>query len=171
MSTDLGILFLRVLFGAVLAAHGSQKLFGMFGGYGLKGTGAFFESLGFKPGAFFAAMAGGSELMCGLLLVLGLFTPAAAAIVLATMVVAMASVHLKNGFFAVNNGIELPFLVAAAALGVAFTGGGAYSLDARLGLRIFAQPYVVGGCLALALVGAGMNLALRRADQPKMARA
>lgn len=162
MATDLGILILRVLFGAVIAAHGSQKLFGAFGGYGLKGTGAFFETLGFKPGAFFAAMAGCSELVGGLLLVLGLLTPAGAALVLATMIVAMGSVHLKNGFFAASNGIELPFLFAAAALSLVFTGGGGYSLDAMLGVELPAQPYSIGGIVALAVMGAGLNLGLRR---------
>lgn len=78
------------------------------------------------------------------------------------MVVAMASVHLKNGFFAMNNGVELPFLVAATALGIAFMGGGAYSLDARLGLLFLSDPYIVCGGLVVALLGAGANLALRR---------
>ncbi len=170
MSADIGVLIVRVLFGIPIAAHGSQKLFGAFGGYGLEGTGKFFETLGFRPGAMFAAMAGLSELVGGLLLALGLFTPAAAAVVVATMCVAMFSVHLKNGFFAANNGIEMPFLFAAAALGVAFTGGGRYSLDSQLGLRIFAEPYVVGGSLAVTLIGAVLTLALRRQDQPQTAR-
>jgi putative oxidoreductase len=170
MSADIGVLIVRVLFGIPIAAHGSQKLFGAFGGYGLEGTGKFFETLGFRPGAMFAAMAGLSELVGGLLLALGLFTPAAAAVVVATMCVAMFSVHLKNGFFAANNGIEMPFLFAAAALGVAFTGGGQYSLDSQLGLRIFAEPYVVGGLFAVTLIGAGLTLALRRQDQPQTAR-
>jgi putative oxidoreductase len=166
MSTDLGILVWRVLFGAVIAAHGAQKLFGAFGGYGLKGTGAFFETLGFRPGVLFAALAGCSEFLGGLLLALGLCTPVGAALVLATMIVAMGSVHLKNGFFAANNGIELPFLFAAAAVGAAFTGSGVYSLDAWLGFKFLAEPYLVGAGLALALVGAALNLALRRSRAP-----
>jgi putative oxidoreductase len=168
MSVDVGILLVRVLFGAAIAAHGSQKLFGVFGGYGLKGTGGFFESLGFRPGVLFAALAGLGELAGGLLLVLGLLTPVGAAAVLATMIVAMVSVHLKNGFFAANNGIEMPLLFAAAALGVAFTGGGAYSLDALLGLGYSAEPYTVGVMLALAVVGAGLTLAMRRHGQPQV---
>jgi putative oxidoreductase len=163
MSVDVGIMLVRVLFGAAIAAHGSQKLFGVFGGYGLKGTGGFFESLGFRPGVLLAALAGLGELVGGLLLVLGLLTPVGAAAVLATMIVAMVSVHLKNGFFATNNGIEMPFLFAAAALGIAVTGGGAYSLDAQLGYS--AEPYTVGVLLALTLVGAGLTLGLRRHEQ------
>src|SRR5437773_11682548 len=110
MSLDLGILLVRVLFDAAIAAHGAQKLFGAFGGYGLKGSGGFFETLGFRPGVLFAALAGLGELAGGFLLVLGLLTPLGAAAVLATMIGAMVSVHLKNGFFATSNGIELPFL-------------------------------------------------------------
>ena len=79
MFIDTGILFLRVLVGVPIAAHGSQKLFGWFGGYGLKGTGGFFETLGFRPGVVFAAMAGLNEFVGGLLLTLGLLTPLGAA--------------------------------------------------------------------------------------------
>jgi putative oxidoreductase len=169
MSVDVGIVLVRVLFGAAIAAHGSQKLFGVFGGYGLKGTGGYFESLGFRPGVLFAALAGLSELAGGLLLVLGLFTPVGAAAVLASMIVAMVSVHRKNGFFATSNGIEMPLLYAAAALGVAFTGGGAYSLDALLDLGYLAEPYTVGVVLVLTLVGAGLTLALRRHEPTQTA--
>src|SRR5215813_9042331 len=122
MSFDVGILIIRVLFGVAMAAHGSQKLFGWFGGYGLKGTGGFFEQLGFRPGVPFAAAAGLSEFGGGVLLALGLFTPFGAAAVLSAMLVAIVSVHLKNGFFAMSNGFELPFLYSVAALGLAFSG-------------------------------------------------
>lgn len=168
MSINLGIFVFRVLFGAAVAAHGSQKLFGAFGGYGLKGTGGFFESLGYKPGVLFAALAGCGEFFGGLLLALGFFTPLGAALVLSAMIVAMASVHIKNGFFATNNGIELPFLYAVAAVAAIFTGGGAYSLDAKLGLGFVSDPYVVGGALVVALIGAVGTLALRHRGQPQM---
>ena len=85
---------------------------------------------------------------------------------LAAILVAMVSVRLKNGFFATNNGIELPFLFAATALGIAFTGGGTISLDALLALKFLAQPYVVGGLLVLAVIGSAVTLAMRR--QPQM---
>lgn len=166
---DLGILLVRVLIGVPMAAHGAQKVFGWFGGYGLKGTGGFLESLGFRPGVTFAAAAGLSELAGGLLLALGLFTPAGAAAVLAAMLVAIISVHLKQGFFATNNGYELPFLYAVVAVAVAFTGGGAYSLDAMFGLRFLAQAHVVVTLLALGVVGAFTTLAIRR--QPQVAEA
>jgi putative oxidoreductase len=162
MTFDVGILAIRLLLGSALAAHGAQKLFGWFGGYGLKGTGGFFEGLGFRPGTAFAAAAGLSEFGGGVLLALGLFTPLGAAAVLATMLVAMVSVHLKNGFFAMANGIELPFVYAAAALGVAFTGAGAYSLDGLLGLKLLSEPLVIGGALVLAVGGAAVTLVVRR---------
>jgi len=165
MSVDLGILSIRALFGVAIAAHGAQKVFGWFGGYGLKGTGGCFETLGFRPGVAFAAAAGLSEVGGGILLTLGLFTPFGAAAVLAAMVVAIVSVHLKNGFFAMSNGIELPFLYAASALGLAFSGAGAFSLDALLGLTFLSEPSNVEGILVLAVLGAAATLALRRPDQ------
>src|SRR5712692_8142425 len=162
MLFDVGILVIRVLFGVAIAAHGAQKIFGWFGGYGLKGTGGFFEGLGFRPGTAFAAAAGLSEFGGGILLTVGLFTPLGTAAVLAAMLVAMVSVHLKNGFFAMANGVELPFLYAATAIGVAFTGGGAYSLDALLGLKLLREPLIIGGLFVLAVVGAAVTLGLRR---------
>jgi putative oxidoreductase len=165
MSVDLGILLLRVLFGGAIAAHGAQKIFGWFGGYGLKGTGGFFESIGFRPGSAFAAMAGLSEFGGGLLLLLGLFTPLGAAAVLATMIVAAVSVHLKSGFFATGNGIEVPFLYASTALALTFFGGGAFSLDALLAVKFLTERYVAFGVLGLAIVGAGVVLAMR--DRPQ----
>jgi putative oxidoreductase len=165
MSVDTGILLVRVLFGAAIAAHGAQKLFGWFGGYGLKGTGGFFEGIGFHPGVAFAAAAGLSEFVGGLLLVLGLFTPIGAAAVLAAMIVAIVAVHLKGGFFAATNGIEMPFIYAAGALGLLFTGGGNFSLDAQFGLTLLGQPYVVIGLLVLTIISALVTLAVRRAPQ------
>jgi len=162
MSVDLGILIIRVLFGAALAAHGAQKLFDWFGGYRLKGTGGFFEQLGFRPGVPFAAAAGLSEFGGGVLLTLGLFTPFGAAAVLSAMLVAIVSVHLKNGFFAMGNGFELPFLYAVAAFALAFTGPGAFSLDALLGLTSLSQRYLVAGVLVLAIVGSVVTLGSRR---------
>jgi putative oxidoreductase len=165
MSVDLGILAIRVVFGLAMAAHGSQKLFGWFGGYGLKGTGGFFETLGFRPGTLFAAAAGLSEVGGGILLTLGLLTPFGSAAVLASMLVAIPTVHIKNGFFAMNNGFELPFLYAAAAGALAFTGAGALSLDAVLGLTFLADPSLVVGILILSVLGATVTLAVRRPAQ------
>lgn len=171
MSVDFGLLIVRVLFGVAIAAHGAQKIFGWFGGYGLKGTGAFFEKLGFRPGVFFAAAAGLSELGGGVLLTLGLFTPFGSAAVFAAMLVAMVSVHLKNGFFAMSNGVELPFLYAVAAFALAFSGPGAFSLDALFNLIFLADPSLVEGVLVLSILGATATLALRRRETEREASA
>src|SRR5262249_21298580 len=156
MFINAGILIVRVFFGLAIAAHGAQKLFGWFGGYGIKRKGGFFETIGFRPGAGFAAAAGSSEMGGGLLLTLGLLIPFGAAAVFSAMLVAMVSVHLRNGFFAAGNGIEMPFLYAIAALGLAFTGGGAISLDTLLGLSFLAEPYLITVLVALAFVGASV---------------
>src|SRR5439155_1943196 len=97
---SIGLLILRLVVGLTLAAHGAQKLFGWFGGYGLAGTGQFLEQLGFRPGRIQAAQAGLAEFVGGLLLAAGFLTPVGAAAVAAVMLVASVSVHLKNGFFA-----------------------------------------------------------------------
>jgi putative oxidoreductase len=167
MSLDLGILIVRILFGAAIAAHGAQKLFGWFGGYGLKGTGGFFDGLGFRPGIVFAAAAGLSEFVGGLLLVVGLFTPLGASAIFAAMIVASVSVHLKNGFFVQNNGFEPAFLYGAVAVGLALTGAGAYSFDGQLGLGFVELLPVKFGLLLAAVIGSGLTLALRKLPAPQ----
>ena len=157
---DIGLLLARVVFGLLMAAHGTQKLFGWFGGHGLAGTGGFFEQLGFRPGRFFAATAGATELAAGLLVALGLLGPLGPALTLAVMIVAIATVHWQHGVFAQNDGIELPLLYSVAAAAIALTGPGVYSLDALLGLTWPAG--VVWTVLALGAAGGLANLAIRK---------
>lgn len=126
----LGLLIIRLIIGLSFMAHGSQKLFGSFGGHGLEGTGGFFESIGIKPGKTMALFAGLSEFVGGLLFVLGLITPLASLLIIVTMLVAIVKVHAPNGFWATSNGYELNLVYLLVALGVALTGAGAYSLDA-----------------------------------------
>ena len=130
--TSIGLLILRLVLGLVLAAHGSQKLFGMFGGYGIKGTGGWMESIGIKPGALFATFAGLGEFLGGLGVAVGLLTPIAAAGVIIVRLVAIATVHIKKGLWNTNGGYEYPLLVIAGALALALTGAGSISLDAVL---------------------------------------
>jgi putative oxidoreductase len=104
---DLGLLIARAIFGSLLAVHGSQKLFGWFRGAGMSGTAGFFESLGFFPGRPFVLAAAIAECGGGLLLVLGLLHPAAAASIVPVMIVAIATVHWGHGLLA-PDGIELP---------------------------------------------------------------
>jgi putative oxidoreductase len=159
---DAGLLLARMVFGLLMAAHGSQKLFGWFGGYGLAGTGGFFESLGFRPGRFFAAAAGATEMFAGLLVAFGLLGPLGPALIVSVMVVAIATVHWPHGLFAQNNGIEVPLLYAVAAAALALTGYGAYSLDALLNLG---WPAAVSwAALALGVLGGVANLALRKTE-------
>ena len=131
---DIGLLLLRLAVGLTLVAHGTQKLFGWFGGPGLSATGQFFTVLGFPPGRRHALMAALGEAVSGALLAVGLATPAAAAVVVSMMLVAIVTVHLGKGFFAQNGGYEYPLVLAVAALTLAFTGPGSLSIDAIAGL-------------------------------------
>ena len=162
MSLNLGLLLLRLAFGIAIAGHGSQKLFGWFDGHGLQGTGRIFEGHGFRPGLPFAAAAAVSEFAGGILMALGLFTPFGSAAVVAAMLVAMFSVHLKSKFFAMANGMEFPFLYAAAGVSVAFTGAGTYSCDAAMGWGFVNDAYIVSGTLLLSVLAAFGTLALRK---------
>ena len=153
MST--GLLLLRLVAGLLLAAHGSQKLFGWFGGYGIAGTGGWLESIGFKPGKAMAVVTGLSELAAGLALALGLLTPLAAAAVIGTMTVA-AWTHAASGLWATNGGYELPLLYAVVGASLAFTGAGDYSIDNALGLS-FGPAYGVAA-VVLGLLAAGVNI-------------
>ena len=159
---DAGLLLVRLVFGALMAAHGAQKLLGWFGGYGLTGTGAFMEGLGFRPGQVFATAAGLAESVGGLLLALGLFVPAAATLVIAVMTVAIGSVHWGNGLFAATNGIEVPVLYASAFAALTLIGPGLYSFDAALGLESAWTPVLKALALALGLAGGLANLVIRR---------
>jgi putative oxidoreductase len=158
---DLALLLVRLM-GLGFAAHGAQKLFGWFGGYGLAGTGSFFESIGFKPGKAFAAAAGAGELIGGLLLALGLFAPIGSMLIVAVMVVAMLTVHAGKGFFAQNGGAELPLAYIAIAIAVALVGPGSYSLDSLFGIGGLWTPALSWAALGLGVIGGLANVALRR---------
>jgi putative oxidoreductase len=128
MIGDLGLLALRLVVGLVFLAHGAQKAFGAFGGPGLAGASGFMASLGFKPARFWGAAAAFGELLAGVLMLLGLLLPVGAALIVATMVVAIAKVHGPKGFFSQNGGYEYNLVLLVAALTLAATGPGAYSL-------------------------------------------
>jgi putative oxidoreductase len=166
-----GLLVARLVFGLLMIGHGTQKLFGWFGGYGLAGTGGFFESLGFRPGRAFAAAASVTEITGGLLLALGFLGPEGPALMISVMIVAGISVHRKNGIFASSNGIEVPLLYAAGALALALTGPGLFSLDALLGLSSLWTPGLVWVALAVGVAGGIINLGLRRLTPQRVERA
>jgi len=157
-----GLLLARLVFGLIMAAHGAQKLFGWFGGYGIAGTGGFFETIGFRPGRLLAIAAGFSEFAGGILVALGFLGPIGPALMLSVMIVAGLSMHLKGGLFAMNNGIEVPLLYATAAVALALTGFGAYSLDSALGIASIWTTPVIWSALAIGIAGGLANLGLRR---------
>lgn len=128
---DLALLGLRATVGGYLAIHGAQKLFGSFGGYGLDGTGGFFESIGLVPGRELAAIAGGAELGGGALTALGLASPLGPVAIASTMATAVAT-HLPKGPLSANGGYELPLTNLAAALVLATVGPGRIRLGGRL---------------------------------------
>jgi putative oxidoreductase len=164
----LGLLILRLVVGLTMAAHGSQKLFGWFGGYGLQGTGGFLETLGFIPGRRNALFAGLAEFGGGVLLALGFATPLAATLIISVMFVATATVHIKNGFFNHSQGYEYPLTLAAVALSVAIIGAGPISVDGALHLRDAGPVWGLGALLA-GVIGGAIQLAGRRAPQPQKA--
>ncbi|AUG77009.1 RpiR family transcriptional regulator [Kitasatospora sp. MMS16-BH015] len=143
---DLGLFALRAAVGGVLVAHGTQKLFGWFGGGGLEGTAAAMEHMGFVPGRESALAAGLGEAGGGALLIAGLATPAAGAIVAGTMAGAI-SVHAPSGFFATSGGFEYPAFLGACGVALAVSGAGRYSLDHLAGHRLD-RPWI--GLLAFA---------------------
>lgn len=133
-TASLGLLVIRLVFGLTFAAHGTQKLFGWFGGHGLDGTGGFFESIGIKPGKPMALLAGLGETLGGLAFALGLLVPVASIFIIVPMIVGIAKVHGPNGYWATGGGYEYNVAIIAVAVGIALTGPGAYSIDALLRL-------------------------------------
>lgn len=124
-------LFIRVPLGIIFMAHGSQKLFGWFGGYGLEGTGQWMASIGFEPGYLMALLAGSAEFFGGLALLLGLLARPAAIVTGFTMLMAMTQ-HISNGIFVSNNGYEFALILLAASISLAVSGAGQLSVDKLL---------------------------------------
>ncbi|MFT5887671.1 MAG: putative oxidoreductase [Zhongshania sp.] len=137
-STNIGLdtLALRIAAGAIFAAHGAQKLFGWFGGYGLEATASWMVSIGIEPGILMAILAGSAEFFGGLLLIAGLLTRPAALALTFTMVVAIVTVHLDNGFFMANNGYEFALALLAISVGLVFRGGGSLSVDRLINIQL-----------------------------------
>lgn len=163
---DVGLVLIRAVVGLLFVGHGTQKLFGLFGGPGLQGTARFLGSLGYRRSRAMAVVHGVAEAVGGLLFALGLLTPVAAALI-GVMLNAAIVVHARNGLWNQDGGFELPLVLAAAALGVAFVGPGAWSLDAALGLETLFGWTLAGvsgglGALVLGLIVGGAVLATRR---------
>jgi putative oxidoreductase len=137
LATDAGWapLALRIPIGIIFVAHGAQKLFGAFGGYGLEGTGQFMASIGLAPGYLMALLAGSAEFFGGLALLFGVLVRPAAASLAFAMLVAIFAVHFDKGLFMANNGYEFGLALLAASVSLLISGGGRLSVDAALAER------------------------------------
>jgi len=125
---DTILLMLRIILGIIFMAHGAQKLFGIFGGKGIAGTISMVESLGFILPVFFAWLLALSEFFGGLGLVLGVFPRISSALISVVMLVAIFTIHISNGFFNKNGGIEFNLLLLAVAISIFIAGAGKFSL-------------------------------------------
>lgn len=128
MSMDIGLLTVRLVIGLLFIGHGAQKMFGWFGGYGLKGTGGWLESIGVKPGVLMAFIVALFEIVGGLSFTLGLWLPVGAALIVITMIGGIVTVHGKNGLWATAGGYEYNVVLIAIAVGVALIGAGEYAI-------------------------------------------
>ena len=128
-SAGLDTLPVRVAIGATFAAHGAQKLFAWFGGYGLEGTAGWMASIGIEPAMLMTVLAGSSEFFGGLLLIVGLLVRPAALTLAIAMVVAIFTVHIQNGLFMSNNGYEYALALLVVSVGLMIRGGGSFSAD------------------------------------------
>ena len=131
-----GALALRIPTAIIFIAHGAQKLFAWFGGYGLEGTGQWMASIGLEPGYLLALLAGSAEFFGGIALLLGLLVRPAALILSITMLVAIFSAHFANGLFMSNNGYEFALALLAISVSLIFSGAGKLSIDNLLAKRL-----------------------------------
>lgn len=158
---DIGLLILRLFLGGMILGHGSQKIFGAFGGLGPSGTAPLFEAWGIRPGRPLVILAGLTELIAGAMLVVGLLTPLAAAMVVGALIIAV-SVRIENGLWEVRGGFELPLAYAVIAAVLGFTGPGAISLDRAFGLSdLWGAPSGIAS-LILGAVAAAVVIARAR---------
>lgn len=168
MTDDLGLLASRLAIGLGYAAHGAQKAFGWFEGPGLERAGGFMESLGLRPGAQYATLAAYGEVAAGTMMALGLGGPLGPALVVSGMLVAIETVHRKNGFFVEKQGVERPLLYAAGAVALASSGYGALSLDRALGLdRKLRHPLLTALALGGGIAAGYATLAQRDLSPPE----
>jgi putative oxidoreductase len=138
----------RVVIGGLFIGHGTQKLFGWFGGSGLERTAQGFESMGMRPGRQQAVLGGGAETLGGAMLALGLLTPLSAAALSGVMVTAIRKVHLANGPWAANGGYEYNLVLLTALALLTEHGPGELSLDSALGLEVSGTGWAIAEAAA-----------------------
>jgi putative oxidoreductase len=160
---SLGLLVIRIVVGLLFIGHGTQKLFGWFGGNGREATASFYENnLELSPGPLMALAAGGSEAGGGILIALGLLTPLGAAAITAVMVMAIATVHFKNGIWVTESGYEYNLVLIAAVFAITAVGPGSVSLDNVFGFDLAGGGWAIAE-LAAGALGAVGTLAFGRA--------
>lgn len=158
----LGLLVVRLAVGLLMIGHGTQKVFGWFGGHGPRGTGQFFESLGLRPGSTMAILAGVTEITGGVLIALGFLTPLGAALVSAVMFTAVFTAHRGKGIWATEGGAEYNLVLIAGMFALTAVGAGAWSVDNALGLDLDGAGWAFAE-LGVALIGATAMVAVGRA--------
>ncbi len=163
---DLGLLAIRAVVGLLMVGHGLGNLFGWLGGFGLEGTGAIFERLGFKPGRVFAGVAGVIEVAAGILFCLGLLTPLAAAGIVGIMLTTILTAHAGRGPWYFNGGWEYNLTLLTVAAAVAFAGPGQAALDAAIAPGLAGWSWGTG---ALALGAASGTAAVALRARPEVA--
>lgn len=168
-ASELGLLILRLVIGLTFAGHGAQKAFGWWNGPGLAGWRAAIGRMGFQPVELFVVLSIGAELVGGMLLALGLFTPLAGMVLIGQIVVIISKAHLPKGFWSTNGGYEYALSLGAAVVAVAFIGAGTLSLDHALGLAY--SDTVRAGFLLIGLLGGLLALGASRVMQPTTAHA
>jgi putative oxidoreductase len=166
MLLSLGLLILRVVVGLTMAAHGAQKLFGWWGGTGIAGWAQMVTKLRIRPATPWAWIAALSEFGGGLLFALGLLSPLGSLAIAGTMIIAIATVHWANGFWAGKRGYEFNLTLLASVIAVALAGPGTYSLDQALGIHLPEPAILIVGIIAV-VVGSAATLASRSPKAPE----
>ena len=161
---DIGRTILRGVVGPLMIGHGTQKLFGWFGGHGVEGTGGFFESLGMRPGRRHASAAGAAETLGGALVTLGALTPLASTLVSSVMITAIRKVHADKGPWVTGGGYEYNLVMIAAVTALADDGPGRPSADAEVAPWLRGRGWAIA---SLAAAAAGSWLATDRFNEPE----
>jgi putative oxidoreductase len=165
MALSLGLFLIRLVVGLTLAAHGSQKLFGWFGGNGYAKTSGWLEAQGLRPGRFWALVGGLGEFAGGILFAIGLLTPLAAIALAASMLMAVLKFHWSSGFWNAQHGYEYPLILLVASLAVGLIGAGSFAIDALIGFSIPTAAFLVLLVIAVLFDVVGIAISRQRVLQ------